>query len=112
MHAITAHGIQAYTTSIIAQTEWPEKWPSLFDQVRNPLLTDSLRSDSLTRQLLAALFSENPNAVHGSMRVMTGMMSMRYGTCVTIRVCATHLRDPRDAGGSDSLPKAFPNRIG
>eukprot|EP00047_Mylnosiga_fluctuans_P022920 m.129227 g.129227 ORF g.129227 m.129227 type:complete len:1009 (+) comp9427_c0_seq1:1767-4793(+) len=43
----------AYTTSIIAQHEWPGRWPELFDQ------------------LLAALFSGNPHAVHGSLRVLT-----------------------------------------
>jgi hypothetical protein len=44
----------AYAVSAIAQWDWPEAWPELF------------------QILMEALTSGEPNAVHGAMRVLTG----------------------------------------
>ena len=47
--------LQAYAISAIAHWDWPENWPDLFDQ------------------LIPALGSGEPNLVHGTMRVLSGM---------------------------------------
>lgn len=45
----------AYVISSIAHWDWPEEWPQLFDI------------------LMQALSSSDNDAVHGSMRVLTGI---------------------------------------
>ena len=45
----------AYAVSAIAHWDWPEEWPELF------------------QILMEALTSGDPNAVHGAMRVLTGV---------------------------------------
>ena len=45
----------AYAVSAIAQWDWPEQWPELF------------------QILVEALTSTDPVAVHGAMRVLTGV---------------------------------------
>lgn len=47
----------AYAVSAIAHWDWPEVWPELF------------------QILMQALTSGDPNAVHGSMRVLSGNFS-------------------------------------
>lgn len=46
----------AYAVSAIAHWDWPEAWPQLFNQ------------------LMEMLVSGDVNAVHGAMRVLTGML--------------------------------------
>ena len=46
----------AYAVSAIAHWDWPEAWPELF------------------QILMEALTSGNQDAVHGAMRVLTGML--------------------------------------
>ena len=46
--------LQAYVISHIAQFDWPDEWPGLFET------------------LIAALNSGNNNIIHGAMRVFAG----------------------------------------
>lgn len=50
----------AYALSAIAHWDWPEAWPGLFK-----LLMDMLASGDV-------------NAVHGAMRVLTGIVSWNW----------------------------------
>lgn len=50
----------AYAVSAIAHWDWPESWPKLF------------------QILMEALTSGDSNAVHGAMRVLTGMSITYY----------------------------------
>lgn len=50
----------AYAVSAIAHWDWPEAWPELFN-----LLMEMLVSGDL-------------NAVHGAMRVLTGVYIVRF----------------------------------
>ena len=50
----------AYVISSIASWDWPDDWPELFDI------------------LMSALASSDTDAVHGSMRVLTGESSQWY----------------------------------
>jgi neutral trehalase len=47
----------AYAVAAIAQWDWPEKWPNLF------------------QLMMEGLTSGQPDAVHGVMRVLTGQCS-------------------------------------
>lgn len=46
--------LQAYAISVIASFDWPEQWPTLFDE------------------LMAGIRSQDAAIVHGVMRVLTG----------------------------------------
>ena len=48
--------LQAYAISAIAHWDWPENWSNLFSQ------------------LAVYLESGEPNVVHGTLRVLTGML--------------------------------------
>jgi len=52
----------AYAVSAVAHWDWPEAWPELFDV------------------LMEALASDNPDAIHGAMRVLTGKLA-HIGKC-------------------------------
>ena len=58
----------AYVISSIASWDWPDDWPELFDI------------------LMSALASSDTDAVHGSMRVLTGEPS-KFVYCYVFCVC-------------------------
>lgn len=59
----------AYAVSAIAHWDWPEAWPELFN-----LLMEMLVSGDL-------------NAVHGAMRVLTGMWGLCHLNWVVLSTC-------------------------
>ena len=91
-------------------------WPS---HCLSPLLFSAIDSIISWSQLLIALFSHDPNAVHGSMRVMTGSVHV---TVIRMRVTVlSHMHLFSEASaclwtssctltGQNSFSK-FPNRI-
>ena len=79
--------LQAYAISAIAHWDWPENWPDLFDQ------------------LIPALGSGEPNLVHGTMRVLSGVCveGRREGSLVI----QTHFHK-RGKGLVNGVYKTFP----
>ncbi|VDQ11668.1 unnamed protein product, partial [Trichobilharzia regenti] len=52
----------AHTITLIAQHDWPEVWPDLFNQ-----LIELIRQSSMSNDM-----NVNKNTVHGVLRVLTG----------------------------------------
>ena len=68
----------AYVISSIASWDWPDDWPELFDI------------------LMSALASSDTDAVHGSMRVLTGES---FTSNIQMYLCVFVTFDTKTGGG-------------